>query len=97
VHLKQEQSKDNWTGKTEDFYNTNGTLKSASTIKDKFALPRTPKHITPVREVSFKGLTGKIAKNKFGTGGKQRIKILEKDKRKLEKFSDKTKTTRLPQ
>jgi hypothetical protein len=33
VHLKQEQPKDNWTGKTEDFYNTNGTLKSASTIK----------------------------------------------------------------
>jgi hypothetical protein len=28
----------------------------------------------------------KIAKNKFGTGGKQQIKILEKDKRKLEKF-----------
>jgi hypothetical protein len=33
VHLKQEQPKDNWTRKTEDFYNTNGTLKSASTIK----------------------------------------------------------------
>ncbi len=97
MHLKQEQPKDNWTGKTEDFYNTNGTLKSASTIKEEFALPSTPKHITPVRGVNFKGLTGKIAKNKFGTGGKQQIEILEKDKRKLEKFFDKTKTTKLPQ
>ncbi|CAC9628100.1 hypothetical protein [uncultured Gammaproteobacteria bacterium] len=97
MHLKQEQPKDNWIGKTEDFYNTNGTLKSASTIKEEFALPGTPKHINPVKKVKFKGLTGKAAKNKFGTGGKQQIKILEKDKRILEKFFDKTKTTKLPQ
>ncbi|CAC9611297.1 hypothetical protein [uncultured Gammaproteobacteria bacterium] len=97
MHLKQEQPKDNWTGKTEDFYNTNGTLKPASIIKDEFFLPITPKNITPVRGVKFKGLTGKAAQNKFGTGGKQQIKILEKNYGKLEEFFDATKTTKLPQ
>ncbi|CAC9564792.1 hypothetical protein [uncultured Gammaproteobacteria bacterium] len=53
MHLKQEQPKDNWTGKTEDFYNTNGTLKSASTIKEEFALPSTPKHITTCKKSKF--------------------------------------------
>jgi hypothetical protein len=50
----------------------------------------------PVKKVSFKGLTGKIAKNKFGTGGKQQIKILEKNYEKLKEFFDATKTTKLP-
>jgi hypothetical protein len=46
--------------------NPDGTLKSASQIKKEFALPNTPEHITPLKEVSFKGLSGKVAKNKFG-------------------------------
>jgi undecaprenyl pyrophosphate synthase len=31
------------------------------------------------KEVSFKGLSGKVAKNKFGQGGKQQIKILKRN------------------
>jgi filamentous hemagglutinin len=97
VHLDPKRPEGNWVGKTEDFHNTNGTLKSAPTIKKEFSLPSTPEYITPVKKVKFKGLTGKAAKNKFGTGGKQQIKILEENYGKLEEFFDATKTTKLPQ
>jgi hypothetical protein len=97
VHLDPKRPEGNWVGKTEDFHNTNGTLKSAPTIKKEFSLPSTPEYITPVKKVKFKGLTGKAAKNKFGTGGKQQIKMLEENYGKLEEFFDATKTTKLPQ
>jgi hypothetical protein len=58
-------------------------------------LPNTPEHITPLKEVSFKGLSGKVAKNKFGQGGKQQIKILKKEV--PNEWFDSTKTTKLPQ
>jgi hypothetical protein len=72
-------------------------LTTFPTIKKEFSLPSTPEYITPVKKVKFKGLTGKAAKNKFGTGGKQQIKILEENYGKLEEFFDATKTTKLPQ
>jgi len=95
VHSNPRRPEGEWIGRTKDFQNPDGTLKSASQIKKEFALPNTPKHITPLKEVSFKGLSGKVAKNKFGQGGKQQIKILKKEV--PNEWFDSTKTTKLPQ
>jgi hypothetical protein len=95
VHLNPRKPEGEWIGRTKDFQNPDGTLKSAPQIKEEFALPNTPKYITPLKKVNFKGLSGSTAKNKFGTGGKQQIKILKK--KIPNKWFDATKTTKLPQ
>jgi hypothetical protein len=38
------------------------------------------------------GLSGRVAKNKFGQGGKQQIKILKRNEKRLQKLFDRTKT-----
>ena len=97
VHSNPRRPEGRWIGRTKDFQNPDGTLKSASQIKKEFALPNTPEHITPLKEVSFKGLSGKVAKNKFGQGGKQQIKILKRNEKIPKKWFDATKTQKLPQ
>ncbi|CAB5503266.1 hypothetical protein AZO1586I_1095, partial [Bathymodiolus thermophilus thioautotrophic gill symbiont] len=97
VHSNPRRPKGKWIGRTKDFQNPDGTLKSASQIKKEFALPNTPKYITPLKEVSFKGLSGRIAKNKFGQGGKQQIEILKRNEKIPKKWFDTTKTKKLPQ